>query len=195
MMPLCTTASRSVACGCALLSVGLPWVAQRVWPMPIVPLERLALQLGFEIAQLALGAPARQPAAFQRRDAGGVIAAIFEALERIDELHRDRLTAENADNSAHPVSSYPDPAAMIRQQLYMRHESTPVPSKCMSIMRRIKANGRRSAYSAAAALRLGRRLDAPGCAMAPPSLTTCRSRAIASASAGTSWVITEPVAT
>ena len=37
MMPLCTTATRSVACGCALVSVGRPWVAQRVWPMPIVP--------------------------------------------------------------------------------------------------------------------------------------------------------------
>ena len=101
MMPLCTTASRSVACGCALLSVGRPWVAQRVWPMPIVPLQRLAVQLGFEIAQLAFGAPARQLAAFQRRDAGGIVAAIFEPLERIDQLRRDRLAAENADNSAH----------------------------------------------------------------------------------------------
>ena len=36
-MPLCTTASFSVACGCAFFSVGRPWVAQRVWPMPIVP--------------------------------------------------------------------------------------------------------------------------------------------------------------
>ena len=101
MMPLCTTASRSVACGCALLSVGRPWVAQRVWPMPMVPVSGSRCELGLEIAQLALGAPARQPAAFQRGDAGGVIAAIFQALERIDQLRRDRLAAENADNSAH----------------------------------------------------------------------------------------------
>jgi hypothetical protein len=37
MMPLWATATRSVACGWALLSVGLPCVAQRVWPMPILP--------------------------------------------------------------------------------------------------------------------------------------------------------------
>ena len=70
MMPLCTTASRSVACGWALVSFGSPCVAQRVWPMPIVPIERLRAQLGLEIAQLALGAPARQPArppAWRRR--------------------------------------------------------------------------------------------------------------------------------
>src|SRR5687768_15196623 len=48
-------------------------------------LERLALKLGFEITKLALGAAAGQPSVFQRRDAGGVIAAIFEALQRIDE--------------------------------------------------------------------------------------------------------------
>ena len=37
MMPLWTTPTRSVTCGWALFSVGLPWVAQRVWPMPTVP--------------------------------------------------------------------------------------------------------------------------------------------------------------
>jgi hypothetical protein len=37
MMPLWTTASFSVACGWAFLSFGLPWVAQRVWPMPMAP--------------------------------------------------------------------------------------------------------------------------------------------------------------
>ena len=39
MMPLWTTASRLVACGWALVSLGRPWVAQRVWPMPIVPVS------------------------------------------------------------------------------------------------------------------------------------------------------------
>ena len=37
MIPLCTTASLSVAWGWALFSVGRPWVAQRVWPMPTAP--------------------------------------------------------------------------------------------------------------------------------------------------------------
>ncbi len=37
MMPLCTTETRAVPCGCALPSVGAPCVAQRVWPIPVVP--------------------------------------------------------------------------------------------------------------------------------------------------------------
>ena len=38
MIPLCTSATRRSPplCGCALTSFGAPWVAQRVWPMPIV---------------------------------------------------------------------------------------------------------------------------------------------------------------
>jgi len=42
MMPLCTTAMRSAASrwGCALMSLGSPCVAQRVCPMPVVPLKR-----------------------------------------------------------------------------------------------------------------------------------------------------------
>ena len=66
-------------------------------------LERIAVELGLKVAQLALGAPPRQAAAFERRDTCGVVAAIFEAPERIDELYRDRLTAEDADNSTHPA--------------------------------------------------------------------------------------------
>ena len=101
MMPLCTTASRSVACGCALLSFGRPWVAQRVWPMPIVPCERLARELAFEVAAACLRrAGASRRRAFERGDAGRIIAAIFEALERIGEMHRDRLACQYADNSA-----------------------------------------------------------------------------------------------
>ena len=40
MMPLCTTAIRPVAsvCGWALRSLGAPWVAHRVCPIPVVPL-------------------------------------------------------------------------------------------------------------------------------------------------------------
>ena len=38
MMPLCTTATRPVRprWGWAFSSLGAPWVAQRVWPMPVV---------------------------------------------------------------------------------------------------------------------------------------------------------------
>ncbi len=42
MMPLCTTATLLSAdmCGWAFRSDGAPWVAQRVWAMPVVPLKR-----------------------------------------------------------------------------------------------------------------------------------------------------------
>jgi hypothetical protein len=39
--------------------------------------------------------------AIQSGDAGGIIAPIFEPLERIDQRSGDRVTAENAHNSAH----------------------------------------------------------------------------------------------
>ncbi len=40
MMPLCTTAMllSQLICGCAFTKFGAPWVAQRVWAMPMVPL-------------------------------------------------------------------------------------------------------------------------------------------------------------
>ena len=63
--------------------------------------ERLAREPRFEIAQLALGAPAGELSVLQRGDAGRVVAAVFEPLERVDERARDRLTSENAHNSAH----------------------------------------------------------------------------------------------
>jgi hypothetical protein len=69
--------------------------------------ERLARQPCLEIPELALGAPPRQLAALERGDARGIVAAIFEALERLDELRRRRLTADDPDNPAHPRLLYP----------------------------------------------------------------------------------------
>ena len=37
MIPLCTTTNGPERCGWAFSSLGRPWVAQRVWPMPRVP--------------------------------------------------------------------------------------------------------------------------------------------------------------
>ena len=93
MMPLCTTATFSVACGCALTSFGRPCVAQRVCPIPLVPASGSTVEALFQILQLAFGATARQVAGFQRRDAGRIVAAIFEALERLDYFLSDRLAA------------------------------------------------------------------------------------------------------
>ena len=91
-------------------------------------LQRLALQPRFEIAELALGAAARQRAAFKRRDAGGIVAAVFQALERIDELPRHRLTAENPNNPAQVV--YPLAAfgalVMHRRRFPENHNAGPM---------------------------------------------------------------------
>ena len=96
-----------MACGWALFSVGRPWVAQRVWPMPMVPESGSLRESRFEILELAFGAPARQHAVLQRGDARGIVAAIFEALERIDQLRRGRLVADDTDNAAHALRTVP----------------------------------------------------------------------------------------
>ena len=57
IMPLCTTASFSVACGCALFSVGRPCVAQRVVPDTDRAGQRFDLELLLKILQFA---PARR---------------------------------------------------------------------------------------------------------------------------------------
>ena len=64
--------------------------------------QRLLGKQRFEIAQLALGAPAGQLAVFQRGEPRRIIATIFEPLERVDERTGDRTLAKNADNATHP---------------------------------------------------------------------------------------------
>jgi len=66
--------------------------------------ERLALKPALEIFKLAFGAPPRELAVFERCHARGIIAAIFGARERIDQLRRCYLTVDDSDNSAHPWS-------------------------------------------------------------------------------------------
>jgi len=72
--------------------------------MPIVPVSGLsrARSLASKIAQLAFGTPGgTKPARFPGvGDAGGVVAAILEPLECIDKQARNRLTPENAYDSA-----------------------------------------------------------------------------------------------
>ena len=101
MMPLCTTDTSSVMCGWALASIGLPWVAQRVWPMPVSPMQRLALEPLLEIAQLAFGAPPAELAVLDGGDAGRIVAAIFQPLQRVDQLFSNRTFAEDANDAAH----------------------------------------------------------------------------------------------
>ena len=86
MIPLCTTATRpaSSVCGWALASVAGPWVAQRVWPMPVVPANRLGRCVA-EVAHPAglLGHP--DPAVAEHGDAGRVVAAVLEPGQALEE--------------------------------------------------------------------------------------------------------------
>ena len=68
--------------------------------------ERFCGEFRFEIFQLAFGAAAIELVAFERGDACGIVAAIFKALERIDQLLRNGSATQNADNAAHAVQ-YP----------------------------------------------------------------------------------------
>ena len=69
--------------------------------------QRRCLEARFQILQLALGAAAVEMHSFQRRDTGGIIAAIFQPLEGIHQLIRDRTTPQNANDAAHADSGLP----------------------------------------------------------------------------------------
>ena len=100
-----------------MLSVGAPCVAQRVWPMPVVPGSGVRVQRGGQVAQLALGAAAVDVAVHQRGDAGAVIAAIFQPPQRLQQQRRRGTRADDADDAAHqpfPPSSRCRPQSPLR---------------------------------------------------------------------------------
>ena len=85
MMPLWTMLTRGVEWGWLLTSLGSPWVAQRVCPMPQKLSGRFLLQLAAEHFQPALALD-DVDAAFQRqRNAGGVIAAVFQLFQTVQQ--------------------------------------------------------------------------------------------------------------
>ena len=75
-------------------------------PDPDIALERIVAQARFEVLQLALGAAAGEVPLLQGGYAGGIIAAVLQALERLDQRRRDRLAAQNSNNSAHGSSPF-----------------------------------------------------------------------------------------
>ena len=97
-----------MACGCALFSVGRPRVAARVTDADRSA-EQLARELYFQIFALAFRTPSRDGSLLKRGDAGRIVAAVFEALERIDELPRDRLTADDPDYPHIRLYGLPNP--------------------------------------------------------------------------------------
>ena len=107
MMPLCTTANLPAAsrCGWALRSVGRPWVAHRVWPMPGAADERR--RIGLRERLLEVRQPARAPAhrhstvAVQNRETRRVVTAVFHPAERVDHDVTGGAVPDVADDSTH----------------------------------------------------------------------------------------------
>ncbi len=62
-------------------------------------------QLFFQGADLAGRAPPAQLAVMNHADAGGIIAAIFQATQAVDQPVGDGAYAHNSDDAAHEVSS------------------------------------------------------------------------------------------
>ena len=89
-------------------SVGPPWVAQRVWPMPVVPLASgSVLEVVDEHLQLA-GALARAEVAVvvDHGDARGVVAAVLEALEAPEEHFEALVVTDVSHDSTHATRFY-----------------------------------------------------------------------------------------
>jgi hypothetical protein len=92
-------------CGWALVSVGAPWVAQRVWPMPVLPRIGSRTSRSESAMSLPTGAAPVEPARRARGDAGAVVAAVFEPLQRLEDEGRHLVAAEDADDAAHLSAS------------------------------------------------------------------------------------------
>src|SRR3546814_18414432 len=65
--------------------------------------ERLALDNAGEIGKLALGAPAVDRAVAQRGDARGVVAAVLQELEAVEQQGRHGRLAQDTDDAAHEL--------------------------------------------------------------------------------------------
>ena len=66
-----------------------------------VALQRLLDETLLQILELAFGAAAIESSVLDRGDACGIIAAIFEPAQGVDQIAGDRLAAQNSDDAAH----------------------------------------------------------------------------------------------
>ena len=65
------------------------------------PVQALATEPSLQIRELALGATALKASRFERGYPGGIIAAVFEPLERIEQMAGNRLFPQNPHDPAH----------------------------------------------------------------------------------------------
>ena len=110
MMPLWMTATLPLTsvCGCALRSVGPPWVAQRVWPIPVDPVQRdlAGVDVVLEIGQHAgLLRGVQAACTVQDGDAGGVVPAVLQPAQAFED-QRERLTGTGvSDDATHALKA------------------------------------------------------------------------------------------
>ena len=90
-------------CGCAFSSVGRPCVAHRVCPRPYDARERLAVDRVLEVDELPRAAPHFDLAVLNDRDAGRIVAAVFEPAKTVKKDRHDRLRSNVADDSTHYI--------------------------------------------------------------------------------------------
>ena len=104
MIPLWTTAIRPEAsvCGWALRSFGAPWVAQRVWPMPVVPvIVRVGQFLVQVLDPAGLLGDLQRAVGADDRDAGRVVAAVLQPAQPLDDDVQRRPGTDVTDDAAH----------------------------------------------------------------------------------------------
>jgi hypothetical protein len=80
---------------------GAPWVAQRVWAMPVKPCRCRFLDLLFEVGHARGAARARQAAIDVQGNAAGIVATVFEALQAFDQDRGDVALGYCSDDTAH----------------------------------------------------------------------------------------------
>ena len=111
MMPLCTSATRPCrpGCGWALTSLGAPWVAHRVCPMPVVDAGSgvaRAPSRGWRACPPACVEPRRPLSpAVDQRDPRGVVAAVLQATQPLDHDVLRLAWTDVTDDSAHGPNS------------------------------------------------------------------------------------------
>src|SRR4029079_15887385 len=103
-------------CGWAFSSDGRPWVAQRVWPVPILPGAcslpsrsssplSLPRHLTTRLSPLAAPLHAAALAVVQAADAAGVVAAVFEPPQSIQEDRGGLSFTDVTNDSAHELKN------------------------------------------------------------------------------------------
>ncbi len=106
MMPLWMTATRPRVsrCGWALRSVGPPWVAHRVCPMPVVPgsfRSCSAMLFSRLISWPALRATPSEPSGAWIATPGRVVPAVLHPAQTVQHQRQRLLRTDISDDSAH----------------------------------------------------------------------------------------------